>query len=629
MAPLHPPARRAALAISSVVAGLGLAVSSDRARPRAPPPTSTWEAAAARTPGRAPPRCRSAPSPRRRRSRSRDRPCSSSSGTYTDEVFPWHSGASGSPITFQPAAGAAVDDLGRQARLHDLQPELDHRVGLHDPEQHEQRVLRLQRHRHPAVGQHGADVGQRVSGSTAYGMYLNSMTNSVVTGNLVTDNSASGIYLTNGSTGNQITGNESSLNAYGYVRNAVGIDLRGPGNLVSGNRVHDNEDSGIQSYPGGDRNTIVDNVSYHNKGFTTAALTNCSAAEHGNTAGCITGDHGIDDFGVTGSSVVGNTVYDNVAAGINLEGVAVRHVERLHLREQHRGRQRRVVPRRRRRHGQVPPDPREHPRRRHLAARDEPRLRPRQPQCQRHDDGLGIDVLHVPGGVPGGQRAGVARRCRPTPAGPARRRPTSPSRPARPPIDSANSGAPGQPGARRRWTRPGRRPGHRRHRRRRAQLRRPRRLRVPAPPLEAGRHHEPLDDHLPPLADPARRHPDRGPRPRRSLPRQRRVPGRHPCATRPRHARSALPPTVPPSASSSPPPSPPPRPAPRRPWSPRPLGRAANAARATASDDVRELAQNLADDLAAYRVTLTTPSDTSAQRHTDIGAALRSDLPSH
>ena len=51
--------------------------------------------------------------------------------------------------------------------------------------------------------------GQRVEGSTAYGMYLNSMTNSVVTGNLVTDNSASGIYLTNGSTGNQITGNEA------------------------------------------------------------------------------------------------------------------------------------------------------------------------------------------------------------------------------------------------------------------------------------------------------------------------------------------------------------------------------------------------------------------------------------
>ena len=56
------------------------------------------------------------------------------------------------------------------------------------------------------------------------------------------------------------------------------------------------------------------------------------------------------------------------------------------------------------------------------------------------------------------------------------------------------------------------------------------------------------------------------------------------------------------------------------------LSRATSAARATASDDVRELAQNLADDLSAYRTTLTTPSETSAQRHTDIGASLRSDL---
>ena len=99
-----------------------------------------------------------------------------------------------------------------------------------------------------------------------------------------------------------------------------------------------------------------------------------------------------------------------------------------------------------------------------------------------------------------------------------------------------------------------------------------------------------------------------------------------PDASRPRQARRALPPTARPSACSSPPPSPPPRPAPRPTVVTSALGRAANAARATASDDVRELAQNLADDLAAYRTTLTTPSDTSAQRHTDIGAALRSDL---
>lgn len=56
------------------------------------------------------------------------------------------------------------------------------------------------------------------------------------------------------------------------------------------------------------------------------------------------------------------------------------------------------------------------------------------------------------------------------------------------------------------------------------------------------------------------------------------------------------------------------------------LTRATGAAKATASGDVRELAQNLADDLAAYRITITTPSQTSAQRHTDIGATISGDL---
>ena len=46
-------------------------------------------------------------------------------------------------------------------------------------------------------------------------------------------------------------------------------------------------------------------------------------------------------------------------------------------------------------------------------------------------------------------------------------------------------------------------------------------------------------------------------------------------------------------------------------------------ARATASDDVRELVQNLADDLAAYRITLTIPS---IERHSDISAAIHGDL---
>ncbi|MEW1952686.1 right-handed parallel beta-helix repeat-containing protein [Terrabacter sp. NPDC080008] len=244
-----------------------------------------------------------------------------SSGTYTDEVFPWHSGTSSAPITFQPAPGASVTISGA---IHGFTISNQSWITVSGFTVQNSTSNAFYVYNATGIrlsGNTARGSGQRVNGSTAYGMYLNAMTSSVVTGNLVTDNSASGIYLTNGSTGNQVTGNESSWNAYGYVRNAVGIDLRAPGNVVSGNRVHDNEDSGIQSYPGGDGNTIVDNVSYHNKGFTTVALTNCNAPSSGNTSGCITGDHGIDDYGVTGSSVVGNTVYDNVSAGINLEGV--------------------------------------------------------------------------------------------------------------------------------------------------------------------------------------------------------------------------------------------------------------------------------------------------------------------
>jgi hypothetical protein len=55
-------------------------------------------------------------------------------------------------------------------------------------------------------------------------------------------------------------------------------------------------------------------------------------------------------------------------------------------------------------------------------------------------------------------------------------------------------------------------------------------------------------------------------------------------------------------------------------------GRAVAVARSTTSDDVRELAQNLADDLAAYRVAVSSSSAEAAQRRADIGAMVRGDL---
>ena len=90
---------------------------------------------------------------------------------------------------------------------------------------------------------------------------------------------------------------------------------RSPGNVVSGNVTHDNEDSGIQLYTGGNNNLVTLNVTYNN------------------------GDHGIDNLNVTGGT-------DRRQHGV--PQLHQRHqprgddVGQLPDREQHRGRQRRL-----------------------------------------------------------------------------------------------------------------------------------------------------------------------------------------------------------------------------------------------------------------------------------------------
>ena len=64
------------------------------------------------------------------------------------------------------------------------------------------------------------------------------------------------------------------------------------------NVTHDNEDSGIKFYTGGDNNLVAINVTYNN------------------------GDHGIDDLNVTGGRIIGNTVFHNCTTGINVEGTS-------------------------------------------------------------------------------------------------------------------------------------------------------------------------------------------------------------------------------------------------------------------------------------------------------------------
>ena len=144
-------------------------------------------------------------------------------------------------------------------------------------------------------------AGKQAKSQTARGISIRGTTASLVSNNSTILNTDSGIYLT-GSSGITISGNESSFNANGWQRNANGINVTSPGNTVIANVTHDNEDSGIQSYPGGNNNLVTLNVTYNN------------------------GDHGIDNLNVTGGRIIGNTVFHNCTSGINVEGTSGNYV---------------------------------------------------------------------------------------------------------------------------------------------------------------------------------------------------------------------------------------------------------------------------------------------------------------
>jgi parallel beta-helix repeat protein len=141
-------------------------------------------------------------------------------------------------------------------------------------------------------------AGQPRKGATAPGISLRSSTASTVAQNTSDHNSSHGIYVSGTSTGNTIEGNEASWNAEGWQRNANGIDVIAPGNTILRNVLHDNEDTGLNFYTGGNDDLATLNVSYNN------------------------GDHGIDDYNVTGGRLIGNTIYHNCTSGINVEGTS-------------------------------------------------------------------------------------------------------------------------------------------------------------------------------------------------------------------------------------------------------------------------------------------------------------------
>lgn len=219
-------------------------------------------------------------------------------GTYPERVSITRSGATGSPAVFQAAPGATVTVTGGTngfalSSVHDVTVRgftvtATSSYGISVSNSHDVTV----------TGNTVTYAGHPLQSQIASGIFVGGTSNSTISGNQSDHNSDHGIYLTSGSTGITVQGNEASWNANGYRRNANGINVVSAGNAVIGNVTHDNEDSGIQFYPGGNDNLATLNVTYNN------------------------GDHGIDDLNVTGGRIIGNTVYHNCTTGINVEGTS-------------------------------------------------------------------------------------------------------------------------------------------------------------------------------------------------------------------------------------------------------------------------------------------------------------------
>jgi parallel beta-helix repeat protein len=140
-------------------------------------------------------------------------------------------------------------------------------------------------------------AGQQVSGLEAKGISLSGTTSSTLTRNVTHNNSDAGIGVSSASSGNTLSGNESYGNARGFSRAAAGIDLRGStGNTVVANRLHDNEDSGLNIWNGSDGTLAVNNVIWSN------------------------GDHGIDVHSTNNARVISNSVDRNYDSGIEMTG---------------------------------------------------------------------------------------------------------------------------------------------------------------------------------------------------------------------------------------------------------------------------------------------------------------------
>jgi len=219
-------------------------------------------------------------------------------GTYNGQVSVGHSGTAGAPIVLRPATGAAVTVTSPAAGFSVSGRSYVTISGFTVAGTTSYGIKLSSSNNIVVSGNTVTGAGEPFSGQLASGIYLSGTSASTVTGNNSHHNSDHGIYLTSTTTTTVVSYNEASWNANGYRRNANGINVIGTSNTVVGNILHDNEDSGLQFYTGGNDNLAVSNVVYNN------------------------GDHGIDNLNVTGGRIIGNTVFHNCTSGINVEGTS-------------------------------------------------------------------------------------------------------------------------------------------------------------------------------------------------------------------------------------------------------------------------------------------------------------------
>jgi hypothetical protein len=120
-----------------------------------------------------------------------------------------------------------------------------------------------------------------------------------IASNVCADNGDHGISLTAGTTGSTLEDNECCRNVFRPTREANGIYLFGcPANLIRRNRLHHNQDTGLQIQSGSDNNVCLENTSWSN------------------------GDHGYDHLGSSGTVHIGDVAWGNYRDGFSFEGNA-------------------------------------------------------------------------------------------------------------------------------------------------------------------------------------------------------------------------------------------------------------------------------------------------------------------